>query len=114
MIDSHEGKAVQTFDVTGAYLHASLPDDKVVHMKFEGEFVEIMCEVNPEYEKFVTYEKGKKLLCVLILKAIYGMIESALLWYDLLFKTLSYLGFKLNHYKRCISNKVIDDHQCTI
>ena len=56
LIDSHEGRAVQTFDVTGAYLHASLLDDKVVHMKFEGESVDIMCEVNAEYEKFVKYE----------------------------------------------------------
>ena len=50
LIDAHEGRAVQTFDIPGAYLHVSLPDDKVVHMKFEGEVVDIMCEVNPEYE----------------------------------------------------------------
>ena len=43
LIDAHEGRAVQTFDVPEAYLHASLPYDKVVHMKFEGEFVEMMC-----------------------------------------------------------------------
>ena len=41
---------MQTFDVPGAYLHATLPDGKVVHMKFKGEFVEVMCEVNPEYK----------------------------------------------------------------
>ena len=60
LIDDHEGRALQTFDILGSYLHASIPDEKVVHMKFEGGFVEIMCEVNPEYEKFVTCEKGKK------------------------------------------------------
>ena len=42
-------------------------------MKFEGKFVEIMCEVNPKY-KNITYEKGKKVLYVRILKAIYGII----------------------------------------
>ena len=57
LIDSHEGIPVQAVHVPGAYLYASLPDDKVVQMKFEGEFVDIMCEVNPEYENFVTYEK---------------------------------------------------------
>ena len=50
LIDAHEGIVVQSFDVLGSYLHASLRDDKVVHMKFEGEFVDIMCELNPEYE----------------------------------------------------------------
>ena len=47
LINTHEGRAVQTFDVPGLYLHASFHDDKVVHIKFEGEFVDIMCEVNP-------------------------------------------------------------------
>ena len=51
---------------------------------------------------------------VLILKAMYGMIESALLWYDMFSKALSYLGFKCNPYERCIAKKVIDEHQCTI
>ena len=73
-----------------------------------------MCEVNPEYKKSVTYEKGKKLLYVMIFKAIYGMIASALIWYDLLFTTISDLGFKLNSYERCIVNKLINEHQCTI
>ena len=47
IIDARERRAVPTFDVPGAYIHASLPDDKIVHMKFEGEFVDIMWEVNP-------------------------------------------------------------------
>ena len=55
LIDSHEGISVHTFDVPGAYLYASRPDDKVVHMKFGAISVEIMCKVNPEYEIFVTY-----------------------------------------------------------
>jgi len=97
------------FDVPGAYLHASLPD-----MKFKGEFVEIMCEVNPEYLEFVTEERGKTTLYVQVLKAIYGMIESALLWYELFTTTLARLGFKLNPYDRCLANKVIDGKQCTI
>ena len=74
MIDSNEGREVHIFEVLGSYLNASLPVDKVLHMEFEGEFVDIMCEVNPEYEKSVIYDKGKKVLCVMILKVVYGMI----------------------------------------
>ena len=98
MIDVHKGIAVNTFDVPGTYLHTSLHDDNFVHMKLEGEFVEIMCEVNPEYERFVIYQKGGKGLCVMILKAIYGMIDIALLWYDFFSTTLLDFGFKLNLY----------------
>ena len=83
-------------------------------MKFEVEFVGIMCEVNTEYETFVTYENGKKELYVLVLKEIYGMIESALLWYNFFSATLSYLVFKINLYERCIEKKLVDEHQCTI
>ena len=35
-IGVHEGIAVHRFNFTGAYLHSSLPNDKVVHIKFES------------------------------------------------------------------------------
>ena len=114
LIDAHEDRAVQIFDVPGAYLHADLPDDKYVLLKLEGTFVDIMCEVNPEYLKDVRYENGKKTLYLRILKAIYGMIESALLWYDLYSTTLKEMGFEINPYDRCVANKVIDGKQCTV
>ena len=81
-----------------AYIHASLSDNKFVHMKFEDEFVNIICKVNPEYESFETYERSKKVLYVLILMAIYGMIKVALLWYDFFSTKIYGLWFKLNSY----------------
>ena len=45
--------------------------------------VNITHDVNPEYKPYVRYEHGKKVLYVRILKALYGMIESAVLWYGL-------------------------------
>ena len=63
-------------------------------MKFEGHFVDMMCKDNPEYKKSVIYEKGEKVLYVLILKAIYGMIEGLVLWYD----------FYIQHYHMWGSN----------
>ena len=77
LIDLFEDRSVQMFDVTGAYLHADLPKDKNMYIKFEGEFVDIMCDVNPQYAATVAIEHGKKLLYVNIKNAIYGMVESA-------------------------------------
>ena len=114
LIDSHEGISVQIFDFMGEYIQASLSDDNVVQMEFEGEFLDIVCKVNSEYEEFVTYDKGKKVLRVLILKMIYGMIESDFLWYNLFSKKISDLGIKIKPYEQWISNKVIYEHQCTI
>ena len=62
-INSIEGWKVQTFDVPGAYLHAEIPEDERVFMKFEKEFVDIMCEVNPEYKEHVRIKNGRKVLC---------------------------------------------------
>ena len=86
------------------YLPLSLPDDKVVNMLLEGEFVDTMCEVNLEYKEFITEEWEKKILYVRLLQAIYRMIESALLWYELFTTTLPWLGFKLDIYDRCLAS----------
>ena len=75
-------------------------------------FVDIMCEVNKEYEKHVVYEinkRGKKIKClyVKVLRALYGCLESAFLWYELYSNTLKELGFVINPYDRCVANKII-------
>ena len=41
------------FDVPGAYLNINMPEDKFVSLKLENEFLDIMCEVNPELIKDV-------------------------------------------------------------
>ncbi len=46
--------------------------------------------------------------------ALYGMIESALLWYTLYVEVLHKEGFEINPYDRCVANKVINGKQCTI
>ncbi len=88
IIDAVEKRKVAIFDVPGAYLHAEMPIDKRVLMVLRGQFVDIMCQVNPEYEKYVTYQGKTKVLYLQLLQALYGCIQSALLWYELFSKTL--------------------------
>jgi hypothetical protein len=114
LINAYEERDTAIFDVPGAYLHAKIPDDKFAILKIEGEFVDIMCEVNPEYKDDVRCENGKKFLYVQILAALYGMIESALLWYTLYTEVLHKEGFEINPYDRCVANKLINGKQCTI
>ena len=73
-----------------------------------------MCQVNPDYEQHVRYENGKKVLYLLVLRSIYGCINSALLWYNLSSTTLEALGFEINPHYRCVPNKVFEGTQCTI
>ena len=70
IIDAHEGRDVATADVAGAYLKADM-DDFVV-MKFTGESVDILCNLNPKHKVFVTIKDNVKVLYVKLVKAMYG------------------------------------------
>ena len=74
----------------------------------------IICDFNPDYKPYVQYEKGKKVLYVKVLRAIYRCIESYLLCYNLYVNTLKDLGFSINTYDRFMSNKMVDVNQFTI
>ena len=112
MIDAKEKRDVATADVAGAYLKADM-DDFVI-MKLTGPDVRIFCEMNQEYKKFVIKENGQDVLYVRLLKALYGCVKSALLWYQLFTGHLQKLGFVLNPYDPCVANRVINGKQCTI
>ena len=84
-------------------------------MKITGKsFMDIMCDINPEYRKCIIIENGKEVLYVQVLRSIYGCIEAALQWYKCYTEVLEKEGFVLNPYDRCVANKMIDGHQCTI
>ena len=52
-------------------------------------------------------ENGVKVLYLRLLKALYGCIESALLWYDIYMNTLKLQGLLINPYDRCMANIII-------
>jgi len=85
-----------------------------VLLKLVGKAVNIMCRVNPKYDKFVVIENGKKVLYLQLLKALYGCVQSALLWYNLFTNPLVRMGFKLNLYGLCVVNSQIKGKQCTV
>jgi len=114
VVFAHEKRDVAVFDVPGAYLHTDLPADKFVLLKIEGQFVDIMVDVKPEIKEDMRFENGKKVLYVQILKALYGMIESALLWYELFSTVLKEEGFEVNKIDKYIEQKYFNGKPCTI
>jgi hypothetical protein len=60
MIDAYERRDVATADIAGAYLHALMKD--FITMRFVSWAVDLLCEVNPEYTKYVVYEGKVKVL----------------------------------------------------
>jgi hypothetical protein len=105
LIDASEHRNVATVDFAGAYLHAEMKFFTL--LKVEGQLVDILCDVCEKYRKFVCYKNGKKVLYLKLLKALYGCVKSALLWYDLFSSKLKELGFELNPYDLCVANKTM-------
>ena len=49
-----------------------------------------------------------------ITKALYGCMQSAMLWYETLKGYLEGMGYKINPYNPCVTNKAIDGGKCTV
>ena len=73
VIDATEGRDVATVDIPGAFMQADM--DETVHVKLEGTMAELFARLDPKmYRKYVRTERGKPVLCVELLKALYGTI----------------------------------------
>ena len=72
-----------------------------------------MCKVDEGYKKYITYEKGNKVMYMKLDKALYGCVQSALLWHNTFKSKLEQMGFKINPYDPYIANKEINNKQCT-
>jgi hypothetical protein len=113
VIDATEGRDVATVDIPGAFMQADI--DEIVHVKFEGEIAEMLVKLDPKlYRKYVRDENGKTVLYVELLKALYGTLKAALLFWKLLSSKLESWDFVINPYDWCVANKMIDGKQCTI
>ncbi|MGL4350555.1 MAG: reverse transcriptase domain-containing protein, partial [Plesiomonas shigelloides] len=77
VIDAEEERDVATADIPGAFMQADM--DEVVYMRLEGTMVDLLLKIDPDrYGPWVFYENGKKVLYVLLLKALYGTVRAAL------------------------------------
>jgi len=62
----------------------------------------------------MTLENNVPVLYVEVKKAIYKLLESALLFYKKLRKDVEDIGFKVNPYDPCVANMQVFDKQLTI
>ena len=94
-------------DIPNAFVQTDMEGD-TVFMKLTGKAAEIL------YRKFITIEKGKTVLYVEALKAIYGTLRASLLFYKKLVRDLKSIGFVINPYDPCVANKTVDGKQMTV
>jgi hypothetical protein len=98
-----------------AYLPKKEPGEDRVVMKITGVLVDMLVDISLElYRPAVVLENRKKVIYIEVLKAIYGMLEAALLWYKTFRKDLEDIGFIFNPYNPCVANKKVQGLQQTI
>ena len=112
IINAIKGRDKAITNIKGAYLNAKMKDK--VLMKITGKEVDLFCELDPSLREFVVKENGKDVLYVQLDRALYGCVQSALLWYELYLTTLEKMGFRLKPYDLCVANAIINERQCTI
>jgi hypothetical protein len=119
VIDAHEERDVMTYDIPNAFMQALKPEvndrDERVTMKITGVLVDMLVKLNPEvYGPYVVYEKNRKVLYVQVMRAIYGILEAAILWYKKFRGELEQKGFKFNPYDPCVANRTEKGSQHTL
>jgi hypothetical protein len=85
-------------DIVGAYLHAFMK--KLIYMKFKKYESSILCKLDPSLTKYIDDDGC---LNVQLIKALYGCVESARLFFDLL-SSISIIkyGFKQHPLDDCV------------
>jgi len=99
-IDAKERREVATIDVPNAFIRTPLDykgtDERII-MKVRGVIVDLLLMIDAEtYGNHIVYENGRKVIYLVVLKALYGMLHSALLFYNMFRSNLEKQGFICN------------------
>ena len=109
-IAAQRGDHVMTLDHKAAYLNATMKG-LVVKMMLSKEVSNTLCDICKDYK---VYLRANGTILVQLQKALYGCIQSAVLWYEELSRTLEGLGYSKNPYDTFVFNKVRGEATDTI
>ena len=117
VMDAMDERAVITVDIPGAFLQGDWPQDEhPAYIKFEGLMVDMICDIDPSCIDKVQWNKQhtRKFLYARLVKAVYGTVLAAIIFYNKLSKHLTDHGFVMNDYDMCTFNKMVDGEQLTV
>ena len=118
VIDAYEGRDVLTADIPNAFIQTDMPEpedgEARVIMKITGLLVDYLVEIDPTYSQYIVFDRGKRVIYLRILKAIYGMLQASLLFYKKMKSDLESQGFIFNPYDPCVCNKTVNGKQQTV
>ena len=74
-------------------------------MKLERTLAELLAKYDPtKYQPYLVIERGKPVLYVELVKALYGTIPAALIFWQKFTKQLIEWGITVNPYDWCVAN----------
>ena len=106
-----ELRHVMVVDIGGAFLIVPMNTGVVVHMRLDAIMSKLMTDLSPEYRRYAD-DKGR--MVVTLDKALYGLVELAVLWNKDLTNTLVKYRFKQNRYDPCVFHMNIRGVQCKV
>ena len=109
-IAAKEKRRIATVDIGGAYLNAEMTGEPVF-IELDAELAVILTAKFPDVKQYVD-SQGK--IVARLDKALYGCVQSALLWYKTMTNYLSEIGFVMNEVDPCVWNTVINGKQVTL
>jgi hypothetical protein len=120
-IDAKQKGDVMITDILNAFVQTNVDEENQVKgeciiMKIRGPLVDMLLKIAPEaYKGYWTYKCKTKVLDMYIkmLKAIYGMLQSSLLYYKKFCKDIESIGFKVNPYNPSVANRIVNGKQHT-
>ena len=92
---------MMTFDINQAFLNADIENE--IYVKLDASQTEILCEIRPEYTKFLN---KKQEITLRLLKALYGTREAARLWYEHFKEIILSYGYKVSEFDKCVFHKI--------
>ena len=101
LMDTMDYRKVKTVDIPGAFLQGDWPQDEHPgYVMFEGIMVDMICEIDTSYYDKIVWSKDRKMkfLYGQLIKAVYGTLLGAIIFYNKLSKHLTNPGFVLNKY----------------
>jgi hypothetical protein len=103
-IAAAEQRKVRTIDIGGAFLNADITKTGIkVFVRLDKVMTGFLLKLDSSYAEFLNNDGT----CVVELdKALYGTIEAAKLWYDLIKSKFIADGFVQNEYDECVMNKI--------
>jgi Reverse transcriptase (RNA-dependent DNA polymerase) len=118
VLEAKQNRDVMTADTPNAFVQTEVDNKKFgerIIMKIRGPLVDMLVEIAPEaYTDYVREDNGKKVVYVKMLKASYGMLQSAIFYYKKFKADIEEIGFKINEYDPCVANRMVNNKHHTI